>query len=229
MAERQKGDVTVYADHLAGLEDGVVVTSHEGPVAEDSTLRSAGGTTSEEDGGGAFRVYVQNCGSLGVCDGSGRKHLGALDTFRKGHELFTHEDGGDVELHAAAGHCGSGKLCGEIHCNVSGRCNGEEKFYCVLAVAVEDGDVSALGKTKAIDECTAACNTMAKLFIGNGVYLVAESGFFGILLCEPVYKLAHCGEIRDAFKLLFGEHAVEILLVLGFGSTISFTYERLRW
>ena len=70
-----------------------------------------------------------------------------------------------------------------------------------------------LGKTQAVDESPAACDALAKFCISDGDCLIAESRFICVLLCEPVHKLSHCGEIRDAFELLLGEHVVEVLFV----------------
>ena len=181
-------------------------------MAQDSALGSAGGTAREEDGGRAFGINIGRRNAR-FRNGSGREHLGALDLGGKGHELLPYEDGGNVKFHAAAYHGHFRQGGREIHGHISGRSDGQEQFHGILAVAVENGNVGALGKAQALDKGTAAGNSLSQLLVGDGVGHVGNGRILGIFLGEPVYKLTHGGQVRKAFNLFLGKQGIEILFV----------------
>ena len=210
VAEGQDGDITVDTDNLAGLEDSIVVASHQSPVGKDSALRRAGGAAGEENGSGRIRVDLGGR-NTGIGDGTDRAYLDALKFLSKRLEFIADHYGGDIELHTGTdnGHLGKGGR--EIHSHITGGRYGEEHLDSILAVLVEDGDVRSLGKSEAFNEGPAAGDSFTKFLIGNGVDLIGNGGIVCVLFREPVHELTHSGKVRKSFELLFREHVIKII------------------
>ena len=182
-----------------------------GAVAQHGALRGARGAAGEEDGGGALLVDPGSRDSL-VGDARCRNDLHALQFRAQRRKFVAHEEGGDVELHAAADDGLLRQGGREHHGHIAGAGDGQEELDGVLAVAVEDGDVRAFLQAELLDEGAAAGDALTHLLIGVRPGQVGKSRHIGIFGGDPVDEFGNGRDITETLHVFSSDHIIEIVV-----------------